>query len=240
MKLSNFKALTFDCYGTLIDWETGIFEGIHPLVAKAGLDLTRNQILEAHAFHESTHQKQTPGRKYQELLASVYRRLAEEWNVEVSWQECLAYGQTVKSWPAFPDSGAALQYLKKHFVLVILSNVDNDTFAYSNARLGVHFDGIMTAEDIGSYKPSDRNFEYLKMMMARREIEPGEILHTADSLFHDHEPARRHGLTSCRIFRRRGMEGNGAAMNPARTPECAFCFDSMMDLARAHEAEMVS
>lgn len=235
MKLTDFKALTFDCYGTLIDWESGMVEGLRPLTAKLGRSLTRDQILEAHARHESSQQRQTPAKNYRDLLATVYRRLAEEWGVAVDWAECLAYGRSVQNWPAFHDSAGALQYLKKHYKLVILSNVDNESFAASNARLQVAFDAIYTAEDVGSYKPSDRNFEYMLDKLGSLGIAKHEILHTAESMFHDHGPANRHGLASCWIYRRFDKEGFGATMNPGEMPKYDFRFNSMADLAKAHQ-----
>lgn len=238
MKLSDFKALTFDCYGTLIDWESGMVEALKPLTAKVGTELSRNQILEAHARHESSQQLQTPAKRYSELLAIVYRRLAEEWGVSVSWEECLAYGNSVPDWPAFHDSAGALQYLKKHYKLVILSNVDNQSFAASNKKLQVEFDAIYTAEDVGSYKPSDRNFEYMLAKLETLGIAKNEILHTAESMFHDHQPANRHGLASCWIYRRFDQEGFGATMNPGDMPKYDFRFNSMADLAKAHQEEL--
>ena len=235
MKLTDFKALTFDCYGTLIDWESGMVEGLKPLTAKVGRDLTRDQILEAHARHESSQQLQTPAKNYRDLLATVYRRLAEEWGVSVDWAECQAYGRSVKDWPAFHDSAGALQYLKKHYKLVILSNVDNESFSASNARLQVAFDAVYTAEDIGSYKPSARNFDYMLDKLASLGVASHEILHTAESMFHDHAPANRHGLTSCWIYRRFDQEGFGATMNPGEMPKYDFRFNSMADLAKAHQ-----
>ena len=113
MKLSQFKALTFDCYGTLIDWESGMAAALKPLTAKVQRPLTRDQILEAHARHESFQQHETPAKRYSELLAVVYKRLAEEWGVPQSWEECLAYGNSIQDWPAFPDSADALAYLKR-------------------------------------------------------------------------------------------------------------------------------
>lgn len=240
MQLTDFKALTFDCYGTLIDWESGMIEGLKPLTSRVGRDLSRDQILEAHARHESAQQAQTPARPYRELLPIVYRRLAEGWGVPVSWDECVAYGRSVKDWPAFADSVEALAYLKQHFKLVILSNVDNESFAASNDRLKVDFDAIYTAEDIGSYKPSDRNFEYMLKTLEGLDIEKHEILHTAESMFHDHVPANRHGLTSCWIYRRHGQEGFGATMNPGQMPEVHFRFDSMADLAAAHREALAA
>ena len=238
MKLSDFKALTFDCYGTLIDWESGMVEALKSLTAKVGTELTRNQILEAHARHESSQQLQTPAKRYSELLAIVYRRLAEEWGASVSWEECLAYGNSVPDWPAFHDSAGALQYLKKHYKLVILSNVDNQSFAASNKKLQVEFDAIYTAEDVGSYKPSDRNFEYMLAKLETLGIAKNEILHTAESMFHDHQPANRHGLASCWIYRRFDQEGFGATMNPGDMPKYDFRFNSMADLAKAHQEEL--
>lgn len=238
MKLSDFKALTFDCYGTLIDWESGMVAGLKPLTDRLSRELSRDDILEAHAFHESTQQRWTPGYRYSDLLAIVYKRLAEEWGVSVTPEECARYGQSVKDWPAFPDSAEALQYLKQHYELVILSNVDNVSFAASNERLQVEFDAIYTAQDVGSYKPSDRNFEYMLEHLGRRGIEKSQILHTAESLFHDHVPAARHGLTSCWIYRRHDQEGFGATMDPGNRPDITFQFNSMAEFAAAHRAEV--
>lgn len=234
MKLTDFKALTFDCYGTLIDWESGMIAGLAPLVARVGRDLGRDEILEAHARHESAQQRQTPAKPYRELLPVVYRRLAEEWGVAVGWEECAAYGRSVRDWPAFPDSAEALRYLKQHYRLVILSNVDNESFAASNARLGVAFDAVYTAEDCGAYKPDEGNFRYMLGHLEGLGIARTEILHTAESMFHDHVPASRIGLASCWIYRRHGQEGFGATMNPGTMPKVDFRFDSMADLVRAH------
>jgi len=173
--------------------------------------------------------------RYQELLSIVYKRLAEEWGVSVTQAESAAYGQSVKNWPAFADSTGALQYLKRHYKLVILSNVDNDSFATSNEKLSVPFDAIYTAQDVGSYKPSDRNFDYMLDKLKTLGIEKHEILHTAESMFHDHAPANKHGLANCWIYRRYAQEGFGATMNPGEMPSYNFRFNSMADLAKAHQ-----
>src|SRR5918911_2508116 len=175
----------------LTDWESGMIEALALLTRRVGRPLSRDRILEAHARHEAAQQRWTPTRRYSELLAVVYKRLAEEWGVPAGWEEARAYGQSVKNWPAFEDSAGALQYLKNHYKLAILSNVDNESFAFSNVKLQVAFDAIYTAEDIGSYKPSPRNFEYMVEKLASLGVERGVILHTAESLFHDHEPAAR-------------------------------------------------
>ncbi len=238
MRLGDFKALTFDVYGTLIDWESGMIEGLKPLTERAGRALPRDEILEAHAYYESETQRQTPAKLYALLLAVVYRRLAEEWAVPVTWDQCLAYGRSVRDWPAFADSATALAYLKDHYRLVVLSNVDNESFAHSNKRLGVAFDAVYTAEDVGSYKPSPRNFEYMLANLARQGIEKHEILHTAESMFHDHAPANRFGLANCWIYRRHDKDGFGATMHPGEMPEYDFVFNSMAEFVEAHRAEV--
>jgi 2-haloalkanoic acid dehalogenase type II len=209
-----------------------------PLTEKLSGRLTRNEILEAHARHEAHQQKQTPQKRYREILAIVYKRLAEEWAVSASWAECVAYGNSIQNWPAFPDTADALRYLKQHYKLVILSNVDNESFAESNKKLGVEFDAIYTAEDIGSYKPAAANFDYLLSMLKSRGFEKADILHTAESMFHDHAPANQFGLASCWIYRRHAQEGFGATMNPGAMPHYDFRFNSMGEMAEAHRREM--
>ncbi len=237
MKLRDFTTLTFDCYGTLIDWETGMFQALQPLISRVQGGLSRDRILEAHARQESSQQAATPAMKYSELLAVVYKRLAEEWRVPAPWADCQAYGNSVKDWPAFADSAEALAYLKQHYKLVILSNVDNQSFAHSNRRLGVTFDAIYTAQDIGCYKPAQRNFDYMIGKLETLGVAKQHILHTAESLFHDHGPANRAGLSSCWIYRRHGQKGFGATMDPGVTPQYNFRFNSMAELAAAHRAE---
>lgn len=238
--LVQFKALTFDVYGTLIDWESGMVAGLKLLTDRLQPILSRNQILEAHARHESATQRYTPGKIYRDLLPVVYRRLAEEWGVSVSWEECQAYGRSVTNWPAFPDSADALAYLKQHYKLVVLSNVDNVSFAASKEKLRVEFDAVYTAEDVGSYKPADRNFDYMLENLATMGIEQQDILHTAESMFHDHEPANRFGLGNCWIYRRHDDEGFGATMAPETTPTYDFMFHSMAELAATHRVEHTS
>src|SRR6478752_5866630 len=238
MLLTEFNALTFDCYGTLIDWESGRVEALKVLSDRAQRPLTRDQILEAHARHESSQQRYTPAKPYRDLLPIVFKRLAEEWGVHVTHEDSTEYGRSVGNWPAFEDSPGALQYLKKYFKLVILSNVDNETFQASNRRLQVEFDAIYTAEDIGSYKPSARNFDYMLSKLETLGIKKNEILHTAESMFHDHGPANSHGLASCWIYRRHDQEGFGATMDPGQLPKYDFRFNSMSELAEAHRAAL--
>jgi 2-haloalkanoic acid dehalogenase type II len=238
MSLTAYKALTFDCYGTLIDWETGMVEALRPLTSEIKRNITRNEILESHARHESSQQLYTPAKPYRELLSIVYKRLAEEWGVSVSYEACVAYGRSIKDWPAFPDSAAALHYLKRYFKLVILSNVDNESFSHSNRRLEVAFDAIYTAEDIGSYKPSARNFEYMIEKLGSLGVTKEQVLHTAESMFHDHKPANEFKLKSCWIYRRHAQQGFGATMHPGDLPKVDYTFTSMADLVKAHQEEL--
>jgi 2-haloacid dehalogenase len=238
MRLTDFKVLTFDCYGTLIDWESGIITALKPLTDRVQQTLSRNDILEAHARHESTQQRFTPAKLYRDLLPVLYKRLAEQWGVTVAWEECVAYGLSVGDWPAFPDSAGALQYLKRYYKLAILSNVDNQNFAASNKKLQVAFDAIYTAEDVGSYKPDPRNFDYMLTNLATLGVKPSEVLHTAESMFHDHGPANEVGLASAWIFRRHADQGFGATMHPGTMPTVHFKFTSMAELVKAHQAQL--
>ena len=238
MKLSDYKVLTFDVYGTLIDWESGMIAGLKPLTDQLRTPPSRDTVLEAHAFYESTCQHYTPGKSYVDVLSTVYKRLAEEWGLSATWDEARVYGHSVEHWPAFPDSAASLAYLKDHFKLIVLSNVDNASFAHSDAKLGYPFTATYVAEDIGSYKPDPRNFDYMLEHLTRLGVEKDEILHTAESMFHDHGPANQHGLKNCWIYRRHDKDGFGATMNPGAMPTYDLMYHSMADLVAAHKKEL--
>ena len=236
MQLSDFDVLTFDCYGTLIDWETGIFEALAPWLAAQGLTVGRDAALEAFARHESAAQAATPGLLYPDLLAAVLKSLAGEWGASATEVDADAFGASVADWPAFADSTAALGYLQDFYKLVILSNVDRRSFAASNAKLGVTFHAIYTAQEIGSYKPDHRNFEYLLARLGEIGVAKSEILHTAQSLFHDHIPAKAFGLATNWIDRRHGSAGSGATMPTSPDVKPDFHHTSMADFVERHKA----
>jgi putative hydrolase of the HAD superfamily len=238
VRLTEFKALTFDCYGTLIDWEAGIAAGLSPLAARLPEPPARDRLLEAHARHESQQQLLTPAMPYHRLLQIVYKRVAEEWGVAYTRDEALAYGQSVGDWPAFPDSASTLQYLKKYFKLVIISNVDNESFKASNSKLDVEFDAVVTAEDVGSYKPSRRNFDYLFDVLASLGVGKEEALHIADSNYHDLLPATGLGMHGCWIYRRFEQRGFGATVKTPTEPAVDYKFTSMAQLVKAHHEEL--
>lgn len=238
MQLRDFAVLTFDCYGTLIDWETGIYAALQPWLESHGLTLSTPTVLETFAQHESAQQAETPTMRYAELLATVHQRLARHWHIPSSYAEAEAFGRSIADWPAFPDSVPALQYLKEHYQLVILSNVDRRSFAASNRKLQVTFDAIYTAEDIGSYKPAPRNFTYMLERLAAQGVSPSRLLHTAQSLFHDHVPAAALGLATCWIDRRHAQAGYGATLPPVSEVRIDFRFESLAAMAEAHRQEM--
>lgn len=237
MRLSDFTVLSFDCYGTLIDWESGIWAALKPLFARTGAVLSREATLAAFARHETAQESATPDLIYSELLARVHRRLAAEWDAAPDETADRAFGASVGEWPAFPDSAQALAYLGRFYKLVILSNVDRASFARSNLRLGVGFAEVYTAEDIGSYKPDPRNFRFLIDRLAEAGHRPDQILHVAQSLYHDHLPANRCGLKSAWIDRRHGNEGWGATPSPEGDAHYDFRFVSLAELVAAHRAE---
>ena len=235
MQLSDFKALSFDCYGTLIDWESGLAEALRPLQERSGS--TTEELIDAYGPIEHEVEEEYPNLRYSELLEKVHGRLSEQLGVEPDADAAREFGQSVGDWPAFPDTVEALRYLKQHFKLIILSNVDRASFARSNERLGVEFDRIFTAEEIGSYKPDLRNFQYLLDGLDGLGISKKELLHTAQSLFHDHVPANRMGIASAWIDRRHDKAGSGATVLPDPMPHFDFCFTSLGALDAAHRSE---
>jgi 2-haloacid dehalogenase len=236
VKLTDFKALTFDCYGTLIDWETGILAALEPLLSAGKVTLGRDAVLAEFAKQESAQEAATPAMLYRDLLAEVHRRTARAWQVSVPEALHRAFGSSVPQWPVFADTPAALQYLGRHYKLIILSNVDRDSFGGSNPKLGVKFDAVCTAQDIGSYKPDPRNFRYLIEAVAKLGIDRGQILHTAQSLYHDHAPAKAAGLATAWIDRRDQQDGWGATLPLTDRPAYDFRFVTLREMADAHRA----
>ncbi len=234
--LAGFSALTFDCYGTLIDWETGIWDALQPLLmANPGHDVTRRTALGAFAHAESAGQVANPGLAYPAVLAGVHRGIAARLGLQTENALDRAFGASVPHWPAFPDSADALRRLKTRYRLIILSNVDRAGIAASNCKLGVAFDAIYTAEDIGSYKPDARNFRYMIDRLEGLGIAASDILHTAQSLHHDHVPARAAGLANAWIDRQ-GLAGGGdwGATSPvAERPQTDFIFPTLEAMADA-------
>ncbi|MCS4504578.1 haloacid dehalogenase type II [Arhodomonas aquaeolei] len=234
-RLTDFSVLTFDCYGTLIDWESGIWDALQPVLHANGCtEITRETGLAAFAEFESTQQAETPGMRYPELLRRVHERFVERFGLRSDEALDRAFGESVPHWPAFPDSADALRSLARSYRLVILSNVDHGGFAASNRKLGVTFDAIYTAEDMGAYKPTPGNFEYMvNRLREDHGIAPEQILHTAQSLFHDHVPASHAGLARCWIDRQGLSRGGswGATAEVPERPSVDFLFPDLAGMA---------
>ena len=237
MRLTEFQAMSFDCYGTLIDWEAGLAGVLAPWARSAGLDLDDEALLAAYSRHEAEAEDAYPHEEYPQILARSMRALGSELGSQVSPEDAQRLAHSVPDWPAFADSADALAALSRRFKLIILSNVDRASFAASNQQLGVQFSAVITAEDVGSYKPSPRNFASLLTEASRLGIEAGMLLHVAQSLFHDHVPAQRAGLRTVWINRRMGRPGWGATPAPAAPVVPDWEFSSMAALAHAVAAE---
>ncbi len=215
LDFDRFDALTFDCYGTLIDWETGILAGLRAVLEPRGVRAADDELLQRYAASEAAAES-GPYLRYREILGGALFDVARAYGIEPIAAEVAAFGGSVVDWPAFPDSANALARLAGRFRLGVITNCDDDLFAASNQRLGVTFDWIVTAEQVGSYKPSERNFE---TAFARIDVPRERVLHVAQSLFHDHVPARRFGLSTAWVDRRHDRPGFGATPPAAAAPD---------------------
>jgi len=218
LDFDRFEALTFDCYGTLIDWETGLLHGLRETLDRHAVDAPDDELLELYSTAEERTES-GPYLRYREVVARCFRDVCGHYGIETTDEAAAAFGASVGDWPAFPDSSAALARLKTRFRLGVLTNCDDDLFAASNRRLGIEFDWIVTAESVGSYKPSRRNFE---AAFATLGLPRDRILHVAQSLFYDHVPAQELGLASVWIDRRHNRPGFGASPPATVTPSATF------------------
>ena len=211
-----FDALSFDCYGTLIDWEAGLLAALRVALPGAK-DVDDDVLLELFARHEGDIERSY--QPYRRVLADSLRRIASELDLTAGDGAVAVFSESVRDWPAFPDSAGALRRLKERFRLAVITNCDTDLFAASNARLGVSFDWIVTAEMARSYKPDHKPFAlaFQTIPVARERI-----LHVAQSLHHDHVPAKQLGMTTVWIDRRDGRGGFGATRPAAAVPDARF------------------
>jgi 2-haloacid dehalogenase len=218
LRYDRFEALTFDCYGTLIDWETGLADAFRPVLHAHGVTAGDEDVIARYARHEAAAEG-GPYLRYRDVLAAGLRGVAAELGVEPTAAEVQAFSESVADWPAFPDSALALARLEGRFRLGVITNCDDDLFAASNRKLGAEFEWVVTAEQVGSYKPAERNFH---VAFERLGLPRERILHVAQSLFHDHVTAKRLGLTTVWIDRRRGRAGPGATPDAQAIPDATF------------------
>jgi len=210
-----FDALTFDCYGTLIDWERGILDALQPVLAPQGVDAAEDEVLERYARHEAALEA-GPYLSYREILGRSLRRLCQDYAFDPPAADVAQFSASVGYWPAFADSAESLRRLATRFKLGVITNCDDDLFALSNRRLGVTFDWVVSAQAARSYKPDLNNFA---VAFERIDIPRERILHVAQSLFHDHVPAKELGLTTVWIDRRHGKPGFGATPEAFAVPD---------------------
>ncbi len=229
LDFQQYSVLTFDCYGTLIDWERGIVTALRPVLERHGLSLSDDEVLEVFGEQESPIQS-GEFLRYRDVLTLVMDGVAERFGITLSPDERTALAESVGDWPPFPDTVEALQDLARTFKLVIISNVDDDLFAQSAKHLKVDFADVITAEQVGSYKPNRRNFEVALDRLGRIGASADQVLHVAQSLFHDIEPANEIGLTTVWVNRRHDRPGFGAT--PAATAQPDLEVPDLATLAR--------
>ncbi|KAI0738630.1 HAD-like protein [Daedaleopsis nitida] len=254
--LTKYKALVFDCYGTLVDWETGLYTGLKPLFDKSGKPSDRRAVLEAFLSVEADLQARYPTMLYPDLLAKVYTTIEARLQNKETPPDALrddistgttvvssahtssgttpVFAQSVGSWPSFPDTVPALITLSKRFKLVILSNIDRATIAKTRALMEgpFAFDAVYTAEDAGAYKPAPEMLAYaLAHLKEEFGIEQEEVLMTAQSVFHDIAPAKARGMATAWINRADAVTG----LKDAKGDEAMFIFPTMSAMAEAVE-----
>jgi 2-haloalkanoic acid dehalogenase type II len=223
-----YDVLTFDTYGTLIDWEAGLVAALRAALGDEADGVGDDDLLTRVAGLE--HDAEAPGTPYREVLASCLRGIAAQLGTTVSDEQAALFGGSVADWPAFPDSSEALQRLQTRFAIATITNCDDDLFAASEKRLGVTFDAVITAQQVGRYKPDTAGFLLAHERIARELGVPKErILHVAQSLFHDHVPAKSLGMQTVWIDRRNGREGGATPAAAEVTPDARFA--TMRDFA---------
>jgi 2-haloacid dehalogenase len=200
LDFSRFEVLSFDCYGTLIDWESGILGYLRPLLQNKGCKVSDTQILNLYSESEPRHQEALY-HSYREILALVVQDFAREFRIQLTKEEANGLAQSIRSWEPFPDTVPALESLQSRYKLAVLSNIDDDLFALTAPKLEVPFDCVVTAQQARSYKPSVRNFETL---LDRLGIGRDRLLHVAESLYHDVVPAHELGIATVWVNRRQG------------------------------------
>ena len=211
----DFRVITFDCYGTLIDWETGLLGALRPMLERHGVKVEDQLLLETYAQAEGEIES-GPYKRYREVQADVVRRFGKRFGFEASVAEQAALADSIQGWEPFPDTNDALRRLKSKYKLGIISNIDDELFAWSSEKMGGVFDFVITAQQVESYKPSRKNFE---VAVKRIGLPKAQVLHAAESLYHDIAPTREMGIRNVWVYRRAGKEGFGATKAAEAKPD---------------------
>ena len=215
MDFSRFKTISFDCYGTLIDWESGILPTLRAVLASHGQRPPDAAILELYGEFEAEAES-GPYQSYQDVLQSVVRAFAERFHFQATSAEIRSLRDSVHAWPPFADTVPALRELQKRYKLVVISNIDDDLCAETRKHLDVEFDGVITAEQARTYKPSLNNFQ---MVLRTLALSPDRLLHVAQSIYHDVAPARSLGISTVWVNRKSARPGIGAVRASAGRPD---------------------
>ncbi|MFQ5538521.1 MAG: haloacid dehalogenase type II [Gemmatimonadota bacterium] len=213
---SSFEALTFDCYGTLVDWESGILEAMGRVLAAHGCDVGDEERALARFAHHESRIEAAGWRPYREVLEEVIRSVGSEYGIDATPEEAAAFAASVGRWPVFPDTRRVLPALSERYRLAIVSNVDDDLFEGTAVALGVEFDVVVTAQQTRSYKPHPGHFH---RVLEELDLPRSRVLHVAQSLFHDIAPARALGFHTVWVNRRAGRGGSGATPPAEAVPD---------------------
>ena len=236
MALRDFKILTFDVVGTLIDFETGMLDYLRPIARQAGLQIDDDRLLAHYATAEDKQHRLTPGEAFPQMMAPAYRQMAKELGLPASDELAEGFRLSIPAWPAFPDSAEALQRLKKRFRLVAMTNSDNWALGHFAQRLGNPFDDTVTAEDVGLNKPDPQFFAYARGRQSPQGYKLDDYLHVAQSQYHDIGIAKALGYRTCWIERRQGKAGFGGTPEPRDVTRPDYHFSKLVQLADAVDA----
>lgn len=235
-RLSDVSVLSLDGYGTLVDRESGVVSALMPWLRDVGVMAGRSEIIRA--FLQAERESFAPGMSYRSVLVCVHDALADFFGVAPDRKAAEEFAASTRHWPIYPDAPKALAYLKQHFQLVVLTNVDHAVFDVTNEALGVEFDAVYTAEDSGTHKPNAKAFSYLLSRLEEAGIEKRRVLHVAGSIRCDHVPAQHAGMSTCWIYRQQEAERLAKAQKHGLDFCPDFQFRTLGGLADAHWAEI--
>lgn len=235
LDFEKYKVVTFDCYGTLIDWETGITNLVRPWLAEMNSPVPMDLVITSFALHQAKHQQTRPTLLYPEVLARVWRDIEGTFGWAENSEHARTFAASVPGWPTFTDTVESLSYLSRFYKLVILSNVDNASLEGTLRLLKVPFEMTVTAEDVQSYKPGLPHFERAFQGLGAKGFSRDDILHVAQSKHHDVKPGRELGLTTVWVNRRHDRSGSGATLATEAEPHLTVT--SLAELVALHKGQ---